>query len=80
MSDAFFLPVGRDVIVNCIGNITYNGELKGIINYGGIPAIWVEKTEDDGTITDHILLINNVVALNINKKNTNKILDGGLIL
>lgn len=80
MSDAFFLPIGRDVMVECIDNYAYDGELKGIINFGGIPAIWMEQTNNDGNITQHILLINNVVSLNVNKDNTNKILDGGLIL
>lgn len=77
MSNAFFLPVGRDVMVECINNYEFNGELKGVINFGGIPAIWLQSN-DNNEIKEHILLIQNVVGITIIKDDVSKILDGGL--
>jgi hypothetical protein len=65
------------VIIDCINGQKYCGELKGIINFGGIPAIWIESNIN-GELFGHVLLINNVIALNMKKDNAPKIIDGGL--
>jgi hypothetical protein len=79
MSDAFFLPVGRDVTIECVHAYEYSGELKGVINFGGIPAVWLQSKNDNGEINDHVCLIQNVIAINITKEKS-KIIDGGLFV
>lgn len=69
MENAFFLPVGRHVVVKTTDNKELRGELKGIINFGGIPAIWlIMATAGSESIIEHVCLMNNVCSLTIVKK------------
>lgn len=78
MSDAFFLPIGRDVIVTTITKDPIIGVFKGIINFGGIPAIWLTISLCPDIHQDHICLMQNVVDVKILKTESSKILlDGG---
>lgn len=68
MDNTFFLPVGRQVMVSTVGNDYLTGELKGIINFGGIPAVWiVGQVEGSNTINEHICLLNNVCVMTVTK-------------
>jgi hypothetical protein len=70
MDNAFFLPVGRKVLVSTTGKDFLSGELKGIINFGGIPAIWiVSNLPGSDDIIEHICLLNNVCAMTVTKEN-----------
>jgi len=85
MSDAFFLPVGRNVTIVCMDGHKYTGELKGVINFGGIPAIWIQtiysglSNDQASDIVDHICLIQNVISVEVIKEKS-KIIDGGLFV
>jgi len=85
MSDAFFLPIGRNVTIVCLDGNKYTGELKGVINFGGIPAIWIQtiygplSDGDTSEIVDYITLIQNVIAIEVIKEKS-KIIDGGLFV
>ena len=86
MSDAFFLPVGRNIEVSTIKGEKLCGELKGLINFGGIPAVWItnEQPRDNTDISvmdteEHICLIQNVVSIRVIKKGSETIIfNGGL--
>jgi hypothetical protein len=70
MENTFFLPVGRKVLISTVGKDFISGELRGIINFGGIPAIWIVGTPDGSdTITEHICLLNNVCSMSVTKEN-----------
>lgn len=78
MSDAFFLPIGRDVIITTINKDPIIGVFKGIINFGGIPAIWLQISLTPDTHVYHLCLMQNVVDVKILKIESSKIfLDGG---
>lgn len=65
MSNTFFLPVGKTVHVYTIVNgLTRSGELAGLINVGGIPAIWLKALN-----TDYIILLNNVATIDVISEN-----------
>ena len=65
MSNTFFLPVGKTVHVHTIVNgLIRSGELAGLINVGGIPAIWLKAVG-----TDYIILLNNVATIDVINEN-----------
>jgi hypothetical protein len=69
MENAFFLPVGRHVKIYTNNNDTVEGELKGVINFGGIPAIWiVGVTAGTETVIEHVCLLNNVCTMTVIKE------------
>lgn len=69
MENTFFLPVGRKVLISTVGKDFISGELRGIINFGGIPAIWiVGQVEGSTQIVEHICLLNNVCAMTVTKE------------
>lgn len=69
MENTFFIPVGRHVKVRTIANDQLQGELKGLINFGGIPAIWiVTVTAGTEVLIEHICLLNNVTHMTVVKE------------
>lgn len=69
MENAFFLPVGRHVKVSTTANDFIEGELKGIINFGGIPAIWVVGvTSGTEVLIEYVCLLNNVCSMTVIKE------------
>ena len=69
MENTFFIPVGRHVKVRTIANDQLNGELKGLINFGGIPAIWiVSVTAGTEVAIEHVCLLNNVTHMTVIKE------------
>lgn len=69
MENTFFIPVGRHVKVRTIANDVLQGELKGLINFGGIPAIWIVSiTAGTEVIIEHVCLLNNVTHMTVVKE------------
>jgi hypothetical protein len=69
MEATFFLPVGRHVKVELTTAEIVQGELKGLINFGGIPAIWVVSSAQLQTRQlEHICLLNNVARMTVIKE------------
>jgi hypothetical protein len=66
MDKQFFLPVGRLVtIVTTEGN-TYKAFLEGMINFGGVPALYLSDSQD-GDIVEWVLPIPHCVSLKVVK-------------
>jgi hypothetical protein len=69
MENTFFLPVGRHVKIYTTNCDVIEGVLKGVINFGGIPAIWVNGvTAENDVVVEHICLLNNVCAMTVIKE------------
>ena len=69
MENTFFLPVGRHVRVTTTAGDSVQGELKGVINFGGIPAILiVSVTAGTEIAVEHICLLNNVCSMTVYKE------------
>lgn len=66
MDKMFFAPVDRLVSVTCIGNRECRGFFKGFIQFGGVPAIWLEDTINNDVHTSVIPIIQ-VVDFNFSK-------------
>lgn len=78
MENTFFAPIGKTVTVCTIDNQQTTGEFSGIINFGGIPAIWLKplKTELTTSATQNIFLLNNVSRVIIDEQK----IDGGMFV
>jgi len=69
MENTFFLPVGRHVKIYTTNNDVVEGELKGVINFGGIPAIWLYGvTAGTEVVIEHVCLLNNVCSMTVIKE------------
>lgn len=69
MENTFFLPVGRHVRIHTTAKEVIEGELKGVINFGGIPAIWVVGvTSGTEVLIEHVCLLNNVCSMTVIKE------------
>lgn len=66
MENTFFLPVGRLVSIETTNNV-YNGELLGLINLAGIPAVWLRENRTK-TQYEHIVPITAIHGLTIQKE------------
>ena len=81
MESTFFLPVGRHVKVELTTSEIAQGELKGLINFGGIPAIWVVSSAHANAPTiEHICLLNNVARMTVIKEADPSAIKSTLIL
>ena len=71
MESTFFLPVGRVIAVELVGGKIVSGVLKGVVNIGGIPAIWLNSATDENLeyTYDYIALMNNVCYFSVLKDN-----------
>lgn len=77
MENTFFLPVGREITVDTQSGVSYNGELLGLINMGGIPAVWIKSNAPATNLYfEAIVPLHNICGLTVYKPNTDK---GGLI-
>lgn len=72
MENTFFLPIGKYVLIECLENYTIEGEFKGVINFGGIPALWITEIifPDNMPNRDVVCLCQNVVSISITKDKT----------
>jgi hypothetical protein len=75
MENTFFLPVGRQLLVETADNGTYKGELLGIINLAGIPAIWL-RDKRASTTFEYILPLIQIHAVRIEKEPEKLLLSG----
>ena len=65
METAFFLPVGKQVIVFTSPDRSVSGELHGLINLAGIPAIWIL---DKVNAQEHIVPLIQVHSITVSKQ------------
>lgn len=63
MEKAFFAPVGRTVHVMDTNEKITIGEFAGMIQFAGVPAIYLEHNNDDGSITTTVFPITQVVSM-----------------
>ena len=66
MENTFFLPVGRSVSIETTNNV-YNGELLGLINLAGIPAVWLREKRTKNQY-EHIVPITAIHCFTIQKE------------
>ena len=57
MDKMFFAPVDRLVSVTTINKTECRGFFKGFIQFGGVPAIWLEDTTENELHTSVIPII-----------------------
>jgi len=67
MENTFFLPVGREILVDTQSGSSYRGELLGLINLAGIPAVWLREKRTK-TQYEHIVPITAIHGLTIQKE------------
>lgn len=69
MESTFFMPVGRKISVDTSDQQSYSGEFLGVINFGGIPAIWLKRYSDraETVVFETIVPIINVRGVTIQK-------------
>ena len=69
MENTFFLPVGRKISVDTNDQQTFSGEFLGIVNFGGIPAIWLKRYNNhlETTVFETVVPIINVNGMTIQK-------------
>jgi hypothetical protein len=68
MDKQFFLPVGRIVYVFTTDGKTITAFLEGMINFGGVPALYLSDSEDD-EIIEWVIPIPHVQSLRVRKPN-----------
>jgi hypothetical protein len=65
----FIFPVGKEITVVTIDKAEYYGILCGIVNVGGIPALWLQTDSKTANI-ETILLMQNVCSITSLKTST----------
>lgn len=65
MDKQFFLPVGRLVTIVTMQK-EFKGFLEGVINFGGIPALWITDTLD-GDIIEMVIPLPQIMTLHVIK-------------
>jgi hypothetical protein len=73
MDKQFFLPLGRLVTCKTTDAVVYTGFFDGMVNFGGVPSIWLSDVKDDETI-DIILPVTQVVYFRVLKPKNKLIL------
>jgi hypothetical protein len=63
MEKAFFAPVGRTVQVTDTNQKITIGEFAGMIQFAGVPAIYLERQNVDSTTTTIVFPITQVVSM-----------------
>ena len=69
MENTFFLPLGKKVLVECLHGYSVEGEFRGVINFGGIPAVWITEVDfpENSMNKDVVCLAQNIVTICIQK-------------
>jgi hypothetical protein len=66
MDKQFFLPLGRLVTCKTTDGVVYTGFFDGMVNFGGVPSLWISDCVDNETI-DLILPVTQVVYFRVIK-------------
>ena len=68
MTTPFFLPVDKLVFVTTTNKHTFVGFFSGILDFAGMPSIYLTDQKTDGTLKQIIIPITQLVTFEVTKE------------
>jgi hypothetical protein len=66
MQDQFFMPLGKQVCLICMMDVSIVGKFGGFVQFGGIPAVYL-YSEENNLRTETLIPINQIVSFEVIK-------------
>jgi hypothetical protein len=69
MSDQFFMPLGKEVLLLLTDNKSISGIFSGFVSFSGIPAVYL-YSEHKNTRKETLIPINQIITFEVVKPKT----------
>ena len=69
MSDQFFMPLGKEVLLLLVDNKSVTGIFSGFVSFSGIPAVYL-YSEHKNQRKETLVPINQIITFEVTKPKT----------
>ena len=69
MSDQFFMPLNKEVLLLCMDDNSVSGKFGGFVQFGGIPAVYL-YSEYENLRKETLIPINQIITFEVVKPKT----------
>ena len=66
MQDQFFMPLGKEVLIQTMEDTAVTGIFNGFVSFSGIPAVYLSK-DSDGLRKETLIPINQIITFEVIK-------------
>ena len=66
MQDQFFMPLGKEVLIQTTDDTVVVGVFNGFVSFSGIPAVYLSK-EYEGLRKETLIPINQIITFEVTK-------------
>lgn len=67
MSDQFFMPLGKEVLLILMDDNSISGIFNGFVSFSGIPAVYIYSDYENNLRKETLIPINQIITFEVIK-------------